>query len=168
MPETKTQNPNSDQKSEPKIDVAIKDLIKSLNEDLAREYQAIIAYTVYSNVLKGAQWMNIAGELKKHAAEELQHALIIADQIDYLGGMPTATPKEVRLSEKPEEMLRFDLDNETVTIKNYRERVRQAEGLGHYALAEQLRTIISQEQEHQHDLATALGIDVPKVLGQGA
>ena len=159
MPETKTQNQN---------EKAVKDLINALNEDLAREYQAIIAYTVYSNVLKGAQWMNIAGELKKHAAEELQHALIIADQIDYLGGMPTATPKTVKLSEKPEEMLRFDLDNETVTIKNYRERVRQAEALGHYALAEQLRTIVSQEQEHQHDLATALGIDVPRVLGQGA
>jgi bacterioferritin len=157
-----------EQKNEQKTDKAIQDLIKALNEDLAREYQAIIAYTVYSNVLKGAQWMNIAGELKKHAGEELQHALIIADQIDYLGGMPTATPKEVKLSEKPEEMLRFDLDNETVTIKNYRERVKQAEALGHYALAEQLRTIISQEQEHQHDLATALGIDVPKVLGQGA
>ncbi len=147
---------------------AVKELIDALNEDLAREYQAIIAYTVYSNVLKGAQWMNIAGELKKHAGEELQHALIIADQIDYLGGMPTATPKPVKLSEKPEEMLRFDLDNETVTIKNYRQRVRQAETLGHYALAEQLRQIISQEQEHQHDLATALDIDVPKVLEQGA
>jgi bacterioferritin len=157
-----------EQKKDPKADKAIQDLIKALNEDLAREYQAIIAYIVYSNVLKGAQWMNIAGELKKHAGEELQHALIIADQIDYLGGMPTATPKEVKLSEKPEEMLRFDLDNETVTIKNYRERVRQAEALGHYALAEQLRQIISQEQEHQHDLATALGIDVPMVLGQGA
>jgi len=157
-----------EQKREPKSDIAIQDLIKALNEDLAREYQAIIAYTVYSNVLKGAQWMNIAGELKLHAAQELQHALIIADQIDYLGGMPTATPKEVKLSEKPEEVLRFDLDNETVTIKNYRERVKQAEALGHYALSEQLRSIIMQEQEHQHDLATALGIDVPKVLGQGA
>lgn len=147
---------------------AVKDLIEALNEDLAREYQAIIAYTVYSNVLKGAQWMSIAGELKKHAAEELQHALIIADQVDYLGGMPTSVPKPVKLSEKPEEMIRFDLDNETETIRNYRQRVRQAETLGHYALAEQLRQIISQEQEHQHDLATALGIDVPKVLGEGA
>ncbi|HEX3987060.1 MAG TPA: ferritin-like domain-containing protein [Acidobacteriaceae bacterium] len=147
---------------------AVKELVDALNEDLAREYQAIIAYTVYSNVLKGAQWMSIAAELQKHAAEELQHALIIADQIDYLGGMPTATPKAVKLSEKAEEMLRFDLDNETVTIKNYRQRVRQAEALGHYALAEQLRQIITQEQEHQHDLATALGIEVPKVLEQGA
>jgi bacterioferritin len=147
---------------------AVEELIKALNEDLAREYQAIIAYTVYSNVLSGAQWMNIAAELKLHAAQELQHALIIADQIDYLGGMPTATPKEVKLSKKAEEMIRFDLDNETETIRNYRQRVKQAEALGHYALAEQLRTIISQEQEHQHDLATALGIEVPKVLAQGA
>jgi bacterioferritin len=147
---------------------AIADLIDALNEDLAREYQAIIAYTVYSSVLSGAQWMNIAAELKLHAAEELQHALILADQIDYLGGAPTATPKPVKLSKKPEEMLRFDLDNETVTIKNYRQRVKQAETLGHYALAEQLRKIIAQEQEHQHDLATALGIDVPKVLDGGA
>ena len=146
----------------------VKNLINALNEDLAREYQAIIAYTVYSNVLSGAQWMNIAGELKKHAGEQLQHAMIIADQIDYLGGMPTATPKEVRLSDQPEEMLRFDLDNETETIRNYRERVQQAEALGHYALAEKLRQIIAQEQEHQHDLATALGIDVPKVIPQGA
>ena len=157
----------SDQKAQ-KHEKAVKELIDALNEDLAREYQAIIAYTVYSNVLKGAQWMNIAGELRKHAGEELQHALIIADQVDYLGGMPTATPKTVKVSEKAEEMLRFDLDNETETIKNYRQRVRQAEALGHYALAEQLRQIISQEQEHQHDLATALGIEVPKVLDQGA
>lgn len=147
---------------------SIKDLVVALNEDLAREYQAIIAYTVYSNVLKGAQWMNIASELKLHAAQELQHAMIIADQIDYLGGMPTATPKPVKLSEKPEDMIRFDLDNETETIKNYRQRVRQAEAVGHYALAENLRTIISQEQEHQHDLATALGIDVPDVFCEGA
>jgi bacterioferritin len=147
---------------------SVEDLIKALNEDLAREYQAIIAYIVYSNVLSGAKWMQIAAELKKHAAEELQHALIIADQIDYLGGMQTASPKEVKLSDKAEEMLRFDLDNETETIRNYRTRVKQAEALGHYALAEQLRKIISQEQEHQHDLATALGIDVPNVLPQGA
>lgn len=147
---------------------SVQALIKDLNEDLAREYQAIIAYTVYSNVLKGAQWMNIASELKKHAAEELQHALIVADQIDYLGGMPTAVPKPVKLSDKPEDMIRFDLDNETETIRNYRKRVRQAEELGHFALAEQLRKIISQEQEHQHDLATALGIEVPNVLPEGA
>lgn len=144
------------------------ELIQGLQEDLSREYQAIIAYVVYSNVLKGAQWMSIAAELKKHASEELEHALTISDQIDYLGAMPNASPKEVKLSEKPEDMIRFDLDNETETIKAYRKRVKQAEALGHYALAEQIRRIILQEQEHQHDLATALGIDVPKVLEEGA
>lgn len=146
----------------------LKDLIAGLQEDLSREYQAVIAYTVYSNVLTGAKWMNIAKELKKHAHEELEHALIIADQIDYLGEMPNATPKEVKLSDKAEDMLRFDLDNETETIKQYRQRVKQAEALGHYALAEKIREVISQEQEHQHDLATALGIDVPHVLADGA
>jgi bacterioferritin len=159
------------QNAEPKggsNEQAVKELIDALNEDLAREYQAIIAYTVYSNVLSGAQYMSIAEELKVHAGEELQHAMILADQIDYLGGMPTGTPKEVKLSKKAEDMLRFDLDNETVTIKNYRQRVKQAEAVGHYALAEQIRQIITQEQDHQHALATALGIDVPKVLGDGA
>jgi len=155
-------------KPEQSHEKAVQALIDALNEDLAREYQAIIAYTVYSNVLSGAQWMSIADELKVHATEELQHAMIIADQIDYLGGMPTGTPKEVRLSKKAEDMLRFDLDNETETIRNYRQRVKQAEALGHYALAEQLRKIITDEQDHQHSLATALGIDVPKVLEQGA
>ena len=148
--------------------ISVKGLIDALNEDLSREYQAIIAYTVYSSVLSGAKWMNIAAELKLHAAEELQHAMILADQIDYLGGSPTATPMPVKLSKKAEDMLRFDLDNESETIRNYRQRVKQAEALGHYALSEQLRKIIAQEQNHQHDLATALGIDVPKVLDSGA
>ncbi len=147
---------------------ALQTLIAGLQEDLSREYQAIIAYTVYGNVLTGAPWMKIADELKRHAKEELEHALIIADQIDYLGAMPNATPKEVKLSKKPEEMIRFDLDNETETIKAYRTRVKQAEAIGHYALAEQLREIIAQEQEHQHDLATALGIEVPHVWEGGA
>src|ERR1700728_4198002 len=106
---------------------ALEELVAGLQEDLSREYQAIIAYTVYSNVLKGAQWMNIAGELRKHAGEELAHAMTIADQIDYLGAVPNATPRQVKLSEKAEEMLRFDLDNETVTIKSYRKRVRSEE-----------------------------------------
>ena len=148
--------------------ISVKGLIDALNEDLSREYQDIIAYTVYSSVLSGAKWMTIAAELKLHAAEELQHAMILADQIDYLGGSPTATPKPVKLSKKAEDMLRFDLDNESDTIRNYRQRVKQAEALGHYALSEQLRKIIAQEQNHQHDLATALGIDVPKVLDSGA
>jgi bacterioferritin len=140
--------------------VSREQLIAFLNEDLAREYQAIIGYVVYSQVLKGA---SIAQELEKHALEELGHALIIAKQIDYLGGMPTVNPKPVRTSEKAEEMLQFDLDNENQTIRNYRERVRQCEALGEYAMAEHIRTILVNEQEHQIDLATALGKEVPDV-----
>jgi bacterioferritin len=132
-----------------------------LNEDLAREYQAIIAYVVYSQVLKGPEFMNIADQLELHAQQELKHALIISRQIDYLGKMPTVTPKLVRTSEKAREMLRFDLDNENETIRNYRDRVRQCEALGEYAMAEQIRQILVEEQDHQIDLATALGEDVP-------
>ena len=124
-------------------------LITLLNEDLSREYQAIIAYVVYSQVLKGAAYMNIAAELAVHATEELAHALTIAKLIDYLGGMPTVTPKPVKTSEKAEEMLRFDLENENDTIRNYRERVRQCEALGEYAMTEHIRQILIQEQEHQ-------------------
>jgi len=138
-------------------------LIALLNEDLAREYQAIIAYVVYSQVLKGAPYMSIASELEKHAAEELSHALIISKQIDYLGGMPCVAPKPVKTSDKADDMLRFDLANENETIRNYRERVRQCEALGEYAMAEQIRDILVQEQEHQIDLATALGEGVPDV-----
>src|SRR5262245_16042810 len=139
------------------------ELIELLNSDLSREYQAIIAYVVYSQALKGAAYMKIAEELKKHAAEELEHALIVARQIDYLGGMPTAVAQPVKISERAEDMLRFDLQNENETIRNYRERVRQCEALGEYAIAENIRQILLQEQEHQLDLATALGVDVPDV-----
>ena len=138
-------------------------LIDLLNEDLEREYQAIIAYVVYSQVLKGAEYMSIADELAIHATEELQHALILANQIDYLGGMPKTTPKPVKTSEKPKDMLQFDLDNENETIRNYRVRVRQCEELGEYAMAEHIRQILVQEQDHQIALATALGKDVPDV-----
>ena len=137
-------------------------LIELLNEDLAREYQAIIAYVNYSQVLKGPEYMTIANELEVHAGEELAHALIIAKQIDYLGGMPTVVPKPVRTSEKAKDMLKFDLEAETETIQAYRERVRQCEALGEYAIAEDIRQILVQEQEHQIDLATALGIEVPR------
>jgi bacterioferritin len=136
-------------------------LIDLLNEDLAREYQAIIAYINYSQVLKGAQYMNIAGELEVHATEELAHAIALANHIDYLGGMPTATPKPVKTSEKNEDMLRFDLENERVTIANYRRRIKQCDELNEYAIGESIREILMQEQDHLIALATALGIDPP-------
>src|SRR5438045_6263953 len=138
-------------------------LAELLNEDLSREYQAIIAYVVYSQVLSGAQYMDIAAQLEIHARQELDHALILSRQIDYLGKMPAVTPKPVRTSKDPTDMLRFDLDNENETVRNYRDRIRQCEALGEFAMAEQIRQILMQEQDHQIDLATALGIDVPDV-----
>ncbi len=146
---------------ESKYTIDRKKMIELLNEDLSREYQAIIAYVNYSQVIKGAQYMDIARELEKHAGEELSHALKISKQIDYLGGMPTVKPQPVKTSEKAEDMLRFDLENERVTVANYRKRIKQADAMGEFALSETLRDIIVQEQEHMIDLATALGIDVP-------
>lgn len=143
--------------------VTREDLVDLLNEDLAREYQAIISYVVYSQVLKGAEYMNIAAELEKHAGEELAHALLIAGQIDYLGGMPKVMPKPVKTSENAEDMLRFDLENENETIRNYRRRVGQCEALGEYAIAEHIRDILVQEQDHQIALANALGVEIPNV-----
>ena len=141
--------------------VSREELIALLNEDLAREYQAIIAYVVYSQVIKGAAFMAIAKELEVHAAQELAHALVIAKQIDYLGGTPGVTPKPVKMSDKPQAMLRFDLENESTTIRHYRERVRQCEAQGEYAMAEHIRDILMQEQEHLIDLSTALGEEAP-------
>ena len=138
-----------------------KKLIDLLNQDLEREFQAIIAYVNYSQVLKGAAYMNIAAELAVHAKEELDHALILSDQIDYLGGVPAVTAKPVKTSDKAEDMLRFDLANEVETIRNYRRRVKQADELNEFALSEQIREILLQEQDHLTSLATALGIDPP-------
>jgi bacterioferritin len=138
-------------------------MVELLNEDLSREYQAIIAYTIYSQTIKGAAFNNIASELEGHASEELSHAILLARQIDYLNGKPVSTPKEVKTSDKAEDMLRFDLENERVTIRNYRERIRQADAMGEFALGEVLRKIIEQEQDHLLDLADALGIDAPKI-----
>lgn len=143
-------------------------LAELLNEDLSREYQAIIAYVVYSQVLKGAEYMNIADQLEKHAHQELEHALTVSRQIDYLGKMPSVTPKPVKISEKARDMLKFDLDNEAETIRNYRDRVRQCEELGEFAMAEQIREILVQEQDHLIDLATALGEDPPDLGEAGS
>ncbi len=136
-------------------------LIDLLNEDLKREFQAVIAYVNYSQVLKGAEYMNIADELKVHAKEELRHALKLSYWIDLLGGMPAVTSKEVKTSDDNKTMLRFDLDNETETIRNYRRRVRQADELNQFALSEDLREILRDESDHLNSLATALGVDTP-------
>jgi bacterioferritin len=149
----------------PETKITRERLIELLNEDLAREYQAIIAYVVYSQTLKGAAYTDIARELALHAADELSHALQIAKQIDYLNGIPVTVPVEVRQSQNAEDMLRFDLENEKQTIINYRQRIRQAEEMGEFALSEILRKIIETEQEHLTDLADALGIANPVIVG---
>ncbi len=140
-----------------------KEMITLLNEDLAREYQAIIGYVVYSQTIKGAKYQHIAAELARHATEELDHAVQIARQIDYFNGTPTVTAKTVKMSDKAEDMLRFDLENERATIIHYRQRIRQAEAMGEFALSEVLRKITVQEQEHLTDLANALGIENPEI-----
>lgn len=150
----------SDQKA-----ISREEMVRLLNEDLAREYQAVIAYVVYSQTIKGAEYLHIAKELEKHAGEELSHAIQIARQIDYFGGTPVVQPKAVKQSDDAKEMLRADLENERETIVAYRQRIRQAEAMGEFALSEALREIILQEQEHLTDLADALGIDAPKIEG---
>lgn len=160
MPDKKPATPTEKDSAAP---ITRDKLAELLNEDLSREYQAVIAYVVYSQVLKGAEYMNIADQLALHAKQELDHALTLSRQIDYLGKMPTVTPKPVKTSDDARQMLRFDLDNENETVRNYRERVRQCESLGEFAMAEQIRQILVQEQDHQIDLATALGEEVPNM-----
>ena len=143
--------------------ISRKEMIKLLNKDLAGEYQAIISYIVYSQTIRGAKYLHIAKELELHATEELGHAILIAKQIDYLNGTPIVVPKAVKMSGQPDDMLRFDLENERQTILNYRQRILQAEAMGEFGLSEVLRGIIVQEQEHLTDLASALGIDNPKL-----
>src|SRR5215471_6599641 len=115
------------------------EIIKGLNEDLSREYKAIIQYVVFSQTLKGAEYSDIAEQLKIHASQELSHALEVARQIDYLGGDPTVKPKEAEYSDDSKTMLEIDLRAEQETIKNYRERIQQAEKAGEYALSAKLR-----------------------------
>jgi len=153
--------PNRHAESDDAQHVTREELVALLNDDLSREYQAVISYVVYSQTLKGAQYMNVAAGLEKHAAEELAQALILAGQIDYLGGTPATQPKPVKTSTQAEDMLRFDLEAETETIGHYRQRVQQCEALGEYAVAEHLRDILVQEQDHQVALASALGLEVP-------
>jgi bacterioferritin len=134
------------------------EIVRGLNEDLAREYKAIIQYVVFSNTLKGAEYGDIAEQLKKHASQELAHALEVARQIDYLGGDPTMKGKEAEYSQDSKTMLEIDLRAEQETIKSYRERIRQAERAGEFALSETLRDIIAEEQDHEIDLKDALGL----------
>jgi bacterioferritin len=144
-------------------------LVEGLQQDLAREYKAIIQYVIFSQKLDTARFQQIASELEKHAHQELDHALAIARQLDYFGAYPVHEPKPVDAPEDNEEMLWADLRAEDDTVKNYRERIREAESLGEFALAEVLQEIIRQEQDHQIDLASALGVvpDARQRAGKG-
>jgi bacterioferritin len=151
-------NNNTNQPGTSGTSVSKEDLIRGLNGDLAREYKAIIQYVVFSSTLKGAEYGDIAEQLKTHASEELSHALEVARQIDYLGGEPTVKSENAETSEDSKTMLEIDLRAEQDTIKNYRERIRQAESAGEFALSEKLRQIITDEQDHEIDLRDALGL----------
>jgi len=132
-------------------------LVDSLNLDLELEYSAAIQYINHGAVMTGAAYGDIIKELKIHANEEIQHAVILADQIDYLGGSPTIKVGEIKVSEDNDEMLRQDLAGEDDAISRYKSRIEQAEQLKEFALAQQLRTILATEQEHAMDLQQALG-----------
>ncbi|MBN2593745.1 MAG: ferritin-like domain-containing protein [Sedimentisphaerales bacterium] len=137
--------------------VTQKKLVELLNMDLELEYSAAIQYINHAAVMTGAAYGDIIKELKIHANEEVQHAMILADQIDYLGGSPSVDVGKISTSEDNDEMLRQDLAGEEDAIKRYKLRVEQAEQLKEFALAQQLRNILATEQEHAMDLKQALG-----------
>lgn len=134
-----------------------KQLIDLLNKDLALEYTAIVQYTQHQGTLKGAMYQNIQKELIIHAQEELAHATILVAQIDYLGGVPTINVPPAKSSRDSVTMLKQDLAGENDAIARYSIRIKQAEELNLYHLAQQLRNILAMEQEHAMDLEQALG-----------
>jgi len=137
--------------------ITIEKLIDLLNMDLELEYSAAIQYINHAAVMTGAAYGDIIKELKIHANEEIQHAMILADQIDYLGESPSVSVGKILTSADNNEMLQQDLDGEEDAIKRYKVRVEQAEQLKEFALAQQLRNILAMEQEHAMDLKQALG-----------
>jgi bacterioferritin len=139
------------------MDVTTEKLIDLLNMDLELEYSAAIQYINHAAVMTGAAYGDIIKELKVHANEEVQHAMILADQIDYLEGAPTIKVGKIHTSKDNTEMLQQDLDGEEDAIRRYKMRIEQAEQLKEFALAQQLRTILAVEQEHAMDLKQALG-----------
>ena len=137
--------------------ITIDQLVELLNHDLELEYSAAIQYINHSAVMTGAAYGDIIKELKIHTNEEIQHAMILADQIDFLEGKPSVMVGEIRTSEDNQEMLRQDLVGEQDAIRRYKIRIEQAEELKEFALAQQLRAILANEQEHAMDLKQALG-----------
>ena len=139
------------------METTVEKLIDSLNKDLELEYSAAIQYINHAAVMKGAAYGDIIKELKIHANEEIQHAIILADQIDYLKGKPSVGVGPVKINEDNIVMLEQDLEGEEDAIRRYKLRIDQAEQLKEFALSQQLRTILGMEQEHAMDLEQALG-----------
>ena len=137
--------------------IKLDELFELLNKDLALEYTGMVQYVQHSGVLTGAEYGDIIKEIKIHANEELQHAIILAEQIDYLGAFLTVHTPPAAMSEDNREMLQQDLAGEEDAIDRYKQRIVQAEELMELALAQKLREILSVEQEHAMDLRNALG-----------
>ena len=137
--------------------ITVEKLIDLLNRDLELEYSAAIQYINHAAVMTGAAYGDIIKELKIHTNEEIGHAMVLADQIDFLGGSPSVNVGKIMTSKDNNEMLEQDLAGEEDAIKRYKIRIEQAEELKEFALAQQLRTILAVEQEHAMDLKQALG-----------
>ncbi len=138
--------------------ITLEEFVEKLNYDLEWEYAAALQYVQHQAVMSGAAYDNIADELALHAEEELQHAIQLADQIDYLGGTPSVNVQEIKTGEKADKMLKQDLEGERDAIERYKKRIKQAEELDEYATAQTLRDILVTEQEHEMDLMDALDL----------
>ncbi len=132
------------------------ELIKELNKDLEWEYAAAVQYTQHAAVISGAQYESIQKELLIHAQEEMQHAVMLSEQIDFLGGVPSIDVERREISSDAVEMLKQDLWGEDNAIERYKERIAQAESLREYGLRRILEDILIQEEEHKRDLLNAL------------
>lgn len=132
-------------------------LIEELNKDLEWEYAAAIQYIQHASIITGAQYEGIKKELIIHSQEEMQHAVTISEQIDFLGGVPTIDVEQRDIAEDAKTMLEQDLAGEDNAISRYKERIHQAEELQEYGLRRVLEDILIQEEEHKRDLLDALG-----------
>lgn len=136
--------------------VTKKKLIEELNKDLEWEYAAAVQYVQHAAAISGPQYDSIQKELIIHSQEEMQHAVMLSEQIDFLGGVPTINVEKREISSSSREMLKQDLWGEDNAITRYKERIAQAEALKEYGLRRVLEDILIQEEEHKRDIANAL------------
>jgi bacterioferritin len=139
------------------MSITKEELLDRLNADLAWEYAAMIQYVQHASVITGAEYESIIAELLVHASEEMQHAINLSDQIDFLGGVPAVDVQTIKTSGESKEMLDQDLAGELDAIERYKERIAQAEALREYGLRRVLEDILIMEEEHARDLMTVLG-----------